>query len=77
MAGERTYQKHGGQRISENEEEGNSSDSSGNGKGKVKEMEMKKRLPANRIICGDALKVLKTFPPESIDMVMTSPPYSL
>ena len=29
----------------------------------------------NTIICGDALEVLKTFPNESIDMVMTSPPY--
>jgi len=29
----------------------------------------------NRIIQGDALKILKTFPGESIDMVMTSPPY--
>ncbi|MHA1853777.1 MAG: DNA-methyltransferase, partial [Candidatus Heimdallarchaeaceae archaeon] len=34
-----------------------------------------KELPINKIICGDALEVLKTFPSESIDMVMTSPPY--
>lgn len=34
-----------------------------------------KKLQTNRIICGDALKILKTFPVESIDMVMTSPPY--
>jgi len=29
----------------------------------------------NTVICGDALSVLKTFPPESVDMVITSPPY--
>jgi len=29
----------------------------------------------NTIICGDCLKVLKTFPDENIDCVITSPPY--
>ena len=29
----------------------------------------------NKIICGDALEVLKTIPSESIDAVVTSPPY--
>lgn len=29
----------------------------------------------NKIICGDAVKVLKTIPDESIDSVITSPPY--
>lgn len=29
----------------------------------------------NKIICGDALKILKTIPSESIDCVVTSPPY--
>ena len=29
----------------------------------------------NQIICGDALEELKKIPNESIDMVMTSPPY--
>lgn len=29
------------------------------------------------IICGDALEVLKTLPVESVDCVITSPPYSL
>ncbi len=29
----------------------------------------------NNIICGDALEVLKTFPDESVDCVVTSPPY--
>ena len=31
----------------------------------------------NKIICGDALSVLKTFPSESIDCCCTSPPYYL
>lgn len=29
----------------------------------------------NRIVCGDALKTLQSFPDESIDCVVTSPPY--
>lgn len=29
----------------------------------------------NKIICGDSLKILKTIPDESIDCVVTSPPY--
>ncbi|MDT7540580.1 MAG: hypothetical protein QOE33_484 [Acidobacteriota bacterium] len=29
----------------------------------------------NRIVCGDALKVLRRLPAESIDCVITSPPY--
>jgi len=29
----------------------------------------------NKIICGDALEVLKEFPSRSVDMVLTSPPY--
>jgi len=29
----------------------------------------------NKVICGDALSVLKTFPSESVDMAITSPPY--
>jgi DNA modification methylase len=29
----------------------------------------------NKIILGDALEVLKTFPDECIDCVITSPPY--
>lgn len=29
----------------------------------------------NRILCGDALKTLRSFPDESIDCVITSPPY--
>jgi len=29
----------------------------------------------NKVICGDALSVLKTFPSESVNMAITSPPY--
>jgi site-specific DNA-methyltransferase (cytosine-N4-specific) len=35
----------------------------------------KKELPINQVICGDTLETLKTFPAESIDCVITSPPY--
>jgi len=34
------------------------------------------KLPINDIIVGDSLEVLKDFPDESIDMVVTSPPYN-
>ena len=37
----------------------------------------KKLLPyLNKIICGDAEKILKKFPPNSIDIIITSPPYN-
>ena len=32
-------------------------------------------LPINKILCGDSLTELKKLPAESIDCVMTSPPY--
>jgi DNA modification methylase len=32
-------------------------------------------LPLDRILCGDALKVLQCLPTDSIDCVVTSPPY--
>lgn len=32
-------------------------------------------MEVNKIICGDALETVKTFPDESIDSVITSPPY--
>ena len=32
-------------------------------------------LPENKIICGDNVEVLKTFPDDCIDLVVTSPPY--
>jgi modification methylase len=31
----------------------------------------------NKIICGDVLQTLKTIPDESVDLVVTSPPYNL
>ncbi|MBI2047799.1 MAG: transcriptional repressor LexA [Candidatus Liptonbacteria bacterium] len=40
-----------------------------------KEIEQHRELPLNEIICGDAIDVMKTFPPNSIDLVVTSPPY--
>lgn len=30
----------------------------------------------NKIICGDSLKVMKQFPANSIDLIVTSPPYA-
>lgn len=32
-------------------------------------------LPLNKIICGDAVEVMKKFPDNSIDIIVTSPPY--
>jgi len=40
-----------------------------------KEAEQYKKLPLNKIICGDAVKELQKFPNDSIDLVVTSPPY--
>lgn len=34
-----------------------------------------KKLPLNQIIFGDAEEVMKAMPPDSIDLVVTSPPY--
>jgi len=34
-----------------------------------------KELPINTVVCGDALEVMKSFPDESIDCCLTSPPY--
>lgn len=33
-------------------------------------------LPLNCIICGDSLDVLRAFPSEFVDLIVTSPPYS-
>ena len=30
----------------------------------------------NKIICGDCLDVLKAYPDNSIDLIVTSPPYA-
>jgi len=64
------------QGISANEKERNYPDSKQVSLQVVLRRKVKFTLPVNKILCGDALKVLKTFPSESIDMVMTSPPYS-
>jgi len=32
-------------------------------------------LPVNTVVCGDAFTVLESFPSDSIDLVMFSPPY--
>src|SRR3989344_2645299 len=40
-----------------------------------KKTEEHRKLPLNEIICGNAVDVMKTFPPNSIDLVVTSPPY--
>jgi site-specific DNA-methyltransferase (adenine-specific) len=34
-------------------------------------------LPDHRILCGDCLAVMAVMPPESVDVVVTSPPYNL
>jgi len=33
-------------------------------------------LPINSIICGDCEKVLRDFPRDSVDLIITSPPYA-
>jgi len=40
-----------------------------------KEIKRFSALPLNKIICGDAVAELKKFPDNSIDLVVTSPPY--
>jgi site-specific DNA-methyltransferase (adenine-specific) len=35
-----------------------------------------RQLPLDSIICGDALEVLRTFPDEFVDLIVTSPPYA-
>jgi DNA modification methylase len=37
---------------------------------------MKIKVPQNRIICGDNEEVLRTFPDNCIDLIITSPPYA-
>lgn len=34
-------------------------------------------FPVNQIICGDAIEVLRTLPDQSIDLVLTDPPYGI
>lgn len=40
-----------------------------------KKTEKYENLPVNQIICGDAVGVMKKFPSNSVDIVVTSPPY--
>src|SRR3989338_8975439 len=39
-----------------------------------KEVKKYSELPLDKIICGDAVEVMKKFPPNSVDIVVTSPP---
>lgn len=41
----------------------------------TKEIKKFDTLPLNEIICGDAVEVMKAMAPNSIDLVVTSPPY--
>jgi len=34
-------------------------------------------LPLNQIICGDCLDIMKSFPSESVDCIITDPPYGI
>ncbi len=34
------------------------------------------QIPLDSIICGDALQVLRSFPDEFVDLIVTSPPYA-
>jgi site-specific DNA-methyltransferase (adenine-specific) len=44
----------------------------------IDEKDLKKReLPVNRIIFGDAIEALKKLPDNSVDVVVTDPPYGL
>jgi SOS regulatory protein LexA len=43
----------------------------------INKTEKYKELPINKIILGDALKVLKKIPDKSIDLILTDPPYGL
>ena len=38
-------------------------------------MSFETKLPLNQIICGDCVDVMETFPKDSIDLIVTSPPY--
>lgn len=35
------------------------------------------KLPINKIICGDAVSIMKKIPDGSVDLIVTSPPYNL
>ena len=42
---------------------------------KQKEKKRNNKLPLNKIICGDAVEELKKLPDNSVDLIVTSPPY--
>lgn len=42
---------------------------------KISGIKKYQELPLNKIICGDAVEVMKKFPSNSVDIVVTSPPY--
>lgn len=44
-------------------------------KSEIEEIRKTKGIPLNEIICGDAVLVMKKIPNNSIDLVVTSPPY--
>jgi site-specific DNA-methyltransferase (adenine-specific) len=39
------------------------------------EIKQLKKLPLNEILCGDAVELMQAMPPDSVDLVVTSPPY--
>ena len=39
------------------------------------EKQGEEKLPLNKIICGDAVEIMKKIPSNSVDIVVTSPPY--
>ena len=39
------------------------------------EIQQYKKLTLNKIICGDAIEIMRTMPADSVDLVITSPPY--
>ncbi len=39
------------------------------------EERVEKELPVNKIICGDSTEIMKKMPSNSVDIVVTSPPY--
>jgi site-specific DNA-methyltransferase (adenine-specific) len=43
----------------------------------IAEADLSRMSGAHRLICGDCLSVLPTLDPESVDVVVTSPPYNL
>jgi len=44
--------------------------------GEITMQQQNYNLPINQIICGDCIKVMKRIPKESIDLIVTSPPYN-